>query len=83
MNKLSRLRAAALAIIAVGTLHLSSAEAAETAAVQDECYDEALQILRDYCDRWAPGWDFAELYYTCEDGVITDAMAYCHIILPA
>ena len=78
MNHLTRLRAAALAIIAVGTLHLGSAQAAEPPAVQDECYEDALEMLRGYCDQWAPGWDFAELYYTCEDGEITEAMAYCH-----
>ena len=78
MLKLSKLRAAALTLLAVGTLGIGKAQAAVNK--WDQCDEEALGLLIGACDVLTGGdWDLGIIWYTCdEDGHMDSAYGECY-----
>jgi hypothetical protein len=62
MLKLPRFRIAALAVLALGTFQLSTAQAAGPAGA-DPCEEEAIALGMAFCDEMTGGdWETAEVW---------------------
>lgn len=67
MTMLTKLRAIALTVIALGTMQLGTARAA-TPAAKDTCDDQAYDLLGYGCDVVTGGdWDIGIMWYTCDE----------------